>query len=61
MPVKFMSLPRPGSFRFSQTEPKIYIALPNRNIKYNSTTDLNKKFKEKTVLLRNHHDCKTVH
>lgn len=45
-----MSLPRSRSCGLRQIEHKLYTGLPNGNIKYSSTTNLNKKFKEKTVL-----------
>lgn len=50
MPMKFMSLPRSRSCGCSRIEPKLHTGLPKGNIKYSSTTNLNKKFKEKTVL-----------
>ena len=60
MPMKFMSLPRSRSCGLSWIEPKPNTRLPSGNIKYSSTTNLSKKFNEKTVLMRNHHDCKAV-
>jgi len=50
MLMKFMSLPRSRSCGLGWTEPKLYTGLPDGNIKYTSTTNLNKKFKEKSVL-----------